>query len=141
MGFRSPVAPLTAQGLGAFGGVAAAHLMFGLPLFQISNPVRAGGAQVFSESVATFGLLLVIWGCTRSRPTATPFAVGAHITAAYWFTASTSFANPAITVARCVTDTFAGIQPVDVPGFVLAQMAGGAAAMLLWRWLGREETS
>lgn len=93
--------------IGAFAGVASAHVMFGEPLFSISQHARRGGAQVFSEFVATFGLLAVIWGCVRRRPAATPFAVGAYITSAYWFTASTSFANPAVTVARAFTDTFA----------------------------------
>jgi glycerol uptake facilitator-like aquaporin len=91
--------------------------------------------QQFSEVVATFGLLAVIWGCSRRRSAAVPFAVGAYISAAYWFTASTSFANPAVTVARALTDTFAGIRPADVPGFIVAQVIGGAAATALFRWL------
>ena len=90
---------------------------------------------MFSEFVATFGLLAVIWGCSRRRSEPIPFAVAAYITAAYWFTASTSFANPAVTLARALTDTFAGIRPVDVPGFIVAQVAGAAAATLLFRWL------
>lgn len=126
---------LAAQIAGAFGGVAAAHLMFSEPLFSASRHSRSGGAQVFSEFVATFGLLSIIWGCDRVRSSAVPFAVGAYITAAYWFTASTSFANPAVTLARAASDTFAGIRPVDVPGFILAQLAGAAAATLLFRWL------
>lgn len=126
---------LVAQVLGAFAGVAIAHLMFGLPVFSISQHVRAGSAQAFSEAVATFGLLAVIWGCSRRRTESTPFAVGAYITAAYWFTASTSFANPAVTLARCVTDTFAGIRPMDAPAFLIAQVVGGTAATLLFRWL------
>jgi glycerol uptake facilitator-like aquaporin len=109
-----------AQTIGAFVGVACAHLMFALPLFSASRRVRSGASQVFSEFIATFGLLAVIWGCARLRSTAVPFAVGAYITAAYWFTASTSFANPAVTLARCATDTFAGIRPDDVLGFILA---------------------
>jgi glycerol uptake facilitator-like aquaporin len=109
--------------------------MFGEPVFSPSQHIRAGGAQVFSEFVATFGLLAVIWGCARRRSSAVPFAVGAYITGAYWFTASTSFANPAVTLARSVSDTFAGIRPSDVPGFILAQLAGAAAATLLFRWL------
>ena len=126
---------VVAQLIGAFGGVAAAHRMFDQPLFFASHHVRAGNSQLWSEFVATFGLLSVIWGCSRTRPSVVPFAVGAYITAAYWFTASTSFANPAVTLARSVTDTFAGIRPADVPGFVVAQLAGAAAATLLSRWL------
>ena len=124
-----------AQVAGAVAGVAAAHLMFAEPLFQLSRHTRSGGAQFFSEVVATFGLLAVIWGCVRQRAAAVPFAVGAYITSAYWFTASTSFANPAVTIARAFTDTFAGIRPIDVPGFVLAQLIGAVAATVLFRWL------
>jgi glycerol uptake facilitator-like aquaporin len=120
---------------GALAGVAAANVMFELPLFFASGHVRQGLAQMFSEFVATFGLLAVIWGCARLRSPAVPFAVAAYITAAYWFTASTSFANPAVTLARAASDTFAGIRPVDVPGFVLAQLIGAAAATALFRWL------
>lgn len=123
---------------GGIAGAIVAHWMFQLPAVSLSQHVRSGPAQMFSEFVAAFGLLSVIWGCSRSRPNATPFAVGAYITAAYWFTASTSFANPAVTIARCLSDTFAGIRPADVPGFILAQVAGGVAAMLLFRWLGRD---
>lgn len=126
---------LLAQFVGAFGGVAAAHLMFGEAVFSASRHVRAGGAQLFSEFVATFGLLCVIWGCARLRSSAVPFAVGAYITGAYWFTASTSFANPAVTIARSASNTFAGIRPEDVPGFIVAQLAGAAAATALFRWL------
>ena len=126
---------VVAQIVGGLAGAACAHLMFGKPLFFASQHARAGGAQLFSEFVATFGLLSVIWGTSRSRPTATPFAVAAYITAAYWFTASTSFANPAVTIARAASDTFAGIRPSDVPGFVAAQAVGAAAATLLFRWL------
>lgn len=126
---------LAAQVAGAFAGVVAAHAMFGLPLVAASTHVRAGSAQLVSEFVATFGLLAVIWGCARTRASAVPFAVAAYITAAYWFTASTSFANPAVTLARAATDTFAGIRPVDVPGFVVAQLAGAGAATALFRWL------
>ena len=126
---------ITAQVLGAFGGVAAANTMFGEPLFFASRHVRAGSAQIFSEFLATFGLLSVIWGCVRLRAGAVPFAVGAYITAAYWFTASTSFANPAVTLARSASDTFAGIRPTDVPGFIAAQLAGAAAATVLFRGL------
>jgi glycerol uptake facilitator-like aquaporin len=133
--WRDTPAYIAAQIAGACAGVAAAHLMFGLPLFSASTHVRCGPAQLFSEFVATFGLISVIWGCVRYRPSAVPFAVGAYITAAYWFTASTSFANPAVTLARSVTDTFAGIRPADVTGFVAAQLAGAFAATLLFRWL------
>ena len=123
------------QILGAFAGVAAANVMFELPPFFASRHARQGPAQIFSEFVATFGLLAVIWGCARLRSAAVPFAVAAYITAAYWFTASTSFANPAVTLARAASDTFAGIRPVDVPGFIVAQLVGAAAATLLFRWL------
>jgi glycerol uptake facilitator-like aquaporin len=109
--------------------------MFGEALFSASRHVRAGGAQLFSEFVATFGLLCVIWGSARLRSSAVPFAVGAYITGAYWFTASTSFANPAVTLARSASDTFAGIRPGDAPGFIVAQFAGAAAATVLFRWL------
>jgi glycerol uptake facilitator-like aquaporin len=126
---------ILAQIGGGLTGTAAAHLMFGLPLFSPSQHVRSGSAQMFSEFVATFGLLAVIWGCSRLRAHMIPFAVGAYITAAYWFTSSTSFANPAVTIARSVSNTFSGIQPADVPGFVAAQMAGAVAATLVFRWL------
>ena len=131
-----------AQLLGAFLGVGLAHVMFGAPLYSWSTHARAGSAQIVSEVVATFGLLSVIWGCARTRPNAVAFAVGAYITAAYWFTSSTSFANPAVTLARALTDTFAGIRPLDVPGFITAQLAGGMAATLLFRWMipGSSET-
>jgi glycerol uptake facilitator-like aquaporin len=130
------VAPyLSAQVGGAFAGVAAAHLMFGEPLFFASRHVRAGGTQLFSEFIATFGLLAVIAACAKLRPTAVAVAVGAYITGAYWFTSSTSFANPAVTLARSASDTFAGIRPVDAPGFIAAQLAGCVAASLLFRWL------
>ena len=133
--WREAAGYIAAQILGAFAGVASAHVMFGKPLFFASQHVRAGGAQIFSEFIATFGLLSVIWGCVRLRAQAVPFAVGAYITAAYWFTASTSFANPAVTLARSASNTFAGIRLADVPGFVVAQLAGAAAATLLFRWL------
>jgi glycerol uptake facilitator-like aquaporin len=126
---------VAAQIAGAFAGVAAAHLMFGEPLFFASRHARSGGAQVFSECVATFGLLSVIWACSRFSSSAVPFAVGAYITGAYWFTASTSFANPAVTLARAASDTFAGIRPADAPGFIAAQLAGAAAATALFHWL------
>jgi glycerol uptake facilitator-like aquaporin len=133
--WRETPAYLVAQMAGALAGVVAAHLMFGLAVISVSTHVRSGGAQAFSEFVATFGLLAVIWGCARTRPDAAPFAVGAYITAAYWFTASTSFANPAVTVARSLTNTFAGVRPVDVPAFLAAQLAGAFAATLLFQWL------
>jgi glycerol uptake facilitator-like aquaporin len=126
---------IAAQIGGAFAGVAAADVMFGLPIFFASRHERSGPAQLFSEFIATFGLLAVIWGCSRRRSAAVPFAVGAYITAAYWFTASTSFANPAVTLARAASDTFAGIRAADVPGFIVAQMAGAMAATWLFHWL------
>jgi glycerol uptake facilitator-like aquaporin len=126
---------IAAQVVGALVGVWAAHLMFGEAVLQVSQHVRAGGAQMFSEFVATFGLLGVIWGCGRLRAEAVPFAVGLYITGAYWFTASTSFANPAVTLARSFTNTFAGIRPADAPGFMAAQLGGAFAATFLFRWL------
>ena len=126
---------LLAQVTGAFAGVAGAHLMFGEPLFFASQHARSGGAQLFSEFGATFGLLSIIWGCVRTRNSFVPFAVGAYITAAYWFTASTSFANPAVTLARSASNTFSGIRPADVPGFIVAQLLGAFAATTLFRWL------
>jgi glycerol uptake facilitator-like aquaporin len=126
---------VAAQIGGAIAGVAVAHLMFGETLFLASSHVRSGSAQLLSEFIATFGLLAVIWGCGRPRPSAVPYAVGAYIAAAYWFTSSTSFANPAVTLARAMTNTFAGIRPMDVPGFILFQIAGAFAASLLFRWL------
>ena len=136
---------LLAQVAGAYSGVAVAHLMFGLPAFSISTHARSGGAQVFSEFVATFGLIAVIKGCARSQPQAVAYAVGAYITAAYWFTASTSFANPAVTLARAVSNTFAGIRPADVAGFTGAQLAGAIAAAVLFQWMmpagGSEQVS
>ena len=133
--WREVPAYLAAQIAGAFAGVATAHLMFAEPLFSASRHAREGGAQMFSEALATFGLLSVIWGCARTRSTAVPFAVAAYITAACWFTSSTSFANPAVTLARTMTDTFAGIRPADAPAFVCAQLAGAAAATALFGWL------
>jgi glycerol uptake facilitator-like aquaporin len=126
---------VAAQIAGAFAGVAAAHVMFEAPLFFASRHARSGPAQVFSEFVATFGLLAVIWGCARLRSDAVPFAVAAYITAAYWFTASTSFANPAVTLARSATDTFAGIRPADAPAFIVAQLLGAGSATALFGWL------
>jgi glycerol uptake facilitator-like aquaporin len=126
-----------AQLTGAVVGVWIAHGMFGEHLFMVSQHPRSGPAQLLSEFVATFGLLSVIWGCSRQRSDTVPFAVAAYIAAAYWFTASTSFANPAVTIARALTDTFAGIRPADVPWFVIAQLAGAASATVLFRWLVR----
>jgi glycerol uptake facilitator-like aquaporin len=133
--WRDVPAYLGAQTAGAFAGVAAAHTMFGLPLFFASHHVRSGSAQLWSEFVATFGLLFLILACSRTRPAAVPWVVGTYITAAYWFTASTSFANPAVAAARAASDTFTGIRPADVPAFVAAQLAGAAAATLMARWL------
>ena len=132
---------LTAQIVGAFAGVAAAHLMFGLPPFFASHHARTGRALVFSEFIATFGLLLIIWGCARGRSSAVSIAVGAYIAGAYWFTASTSFANPAVTLARAASDTFAGIRPLDVPGFIAAQLAATVAAAICFRWLAPADLS
>ena len=133
--WREVVPYIAAQVVGAFAGVAVAHLMFGEAVFSASQHVRAGTPQLVSEFVATFGLLSVIWGCVRYRKSAVSFAVGAYITAAYWFTSSTSFANPAVTLARAATNTFAGIRPVDVTGFIVIQLLGAAAATLLVRGL------
>jgi glycerol uptake facilitator-like aquaporin len=133
--WRDVLAYLGAQTAGAFAGVGAAHLMFGLPLFLASHHARSGPAQLWSEFVATFGLLFLILVCSRTRPAAVAWVVGTYIAAAYWFTASTSFANPVVTMARALTDTFSGIRPSDVPGFVAAQLAGGAVATLMARWL------
>ena len=123
------------QVLGGVAGTVVAHLMFGLPVISISHHVRGGTPQFLSEFVASFGLLSVIWGCSRLRSMLVPFAVGAYITAGYWFTSSTSFANPAVTIARALSDTFAGIRPIDVPLFIIAQLFGALAATLLFHWL------
>ena len=125
---------ILAQAAGVMLGVWSAYLMFAEPVLQVSQHVR-GGSQLFSEFIATFGLLSVIWGCGRLRTEAVPFAVGLYITGAYWFTASTSFANLAVTLARSFTNTFAGIRPADAPGFMVAQLAGAFAAIFLFRWL------
>ncbi len=126
---------VAAQCVGAIAGAMSAHGMFGYPLLSVSSHVRSGGPQAFSEFIATFGLLTVVWGCSRSRPHIVPIAVGAYITGAYWFTGSTSFANPAVTIGRSLSDTFSGIRPTDVPAFLVAQAAGAVAATLLFRWL------
>lgn len=125
----------TAQVLGAALGVFVAHAMFELPLLQVSAHERSGVSQLGSEMVATFGLLGVILSVPRARPDAVPYAVGAYITAAYWFTSSTSFANPAVTLARALTDTFSGIRPADVPGFLLGQIVGAGLTIPLFSWL------
>ena len=126
---------IVAQILGAVSGVLAAHAMFGLSAFSLSQHVRTGPSQWFAEFVASFGLLLVIWGCVRFKSSFTSFAVAGYIVGAYWFTASTSFANPAVTVARSLTDSFAGIRPVDAPPFIGAQLLGAVAATILFNWL------
>jgi len=132
---RDAVAYIAMQLVGAALGVVAAHFMFGEAIVSASTHVRAGLPQAFSEYVATFGLVGVICGCSRGRPEAVPFAVGLYIAAAYWFTASTSFANPAVTLARAMTGTFAGIRPIDTPPFIVAQFFGAISAAYLFRWL------
>jgi glycerol uptake facilitator-like aquaporin len=136
---RSAPAYIAAQILGALLGVWTAHAMFAEPILQVSSKLRDGPAQGFSEFVATFGLIGTILATQRSRPEFTPVAVGLYITAAYWFTASTSFANPAVTAARSLSDTFAGIAPASAPLFVAAQLAGALAATGFFAWLFREE--
>lgn len=133
--WREAAAYIPAQVFGGILGTVAANAMFSLPLISISRHARSGSAQLLSESVATFGLLAVIWGCSRFRSPFVSFAVGGYITAAYWFTASTSFANPAVTIARCLSNTFAGIRPVDAPWFICAQVLGGLSATAVFRWL------
>jgi glycerol uptake facilitator-like aquaporin len=130
---------VASQITGAFAGVVAAHIMFGLPLFSASRHIRNGASQIFSEGIATLGLLLVIALVSRTRTTATPYAVAAYIVGTYWFTSSTSFANPAVTVARSLTDTFAGIRPADVPGFLLGEAVGTIVAVLMIGWLLSEK--
>jgi glycerol uptake facilitator-like aquaporin len=132
---REAAGYVVAQLTGALAGVIAAHLMFGEPVLAASQHARSGASQAFSELVATFGLLSVILGCARQPPGAVAGAVGAYIAAAYWFTASTSFANPAVTLARSLTDTFAGIRPQDAPLFLVAQLAGAGLATALFGWL------
>jgi glycerol uptake facilitator-like aquaporin len=134
LGWRDVSFYIGAQIAGAYAGVAAAHAMFGKPLFFASQHVRAGWPLMWSEVVAAFGLVLIVLNVSRTRPEAVPYAVGAYITAAYWFTASTSFANPAVTLGRATSDTFAGIRPDDVAGFIGAQIIGATAAVLLYRW-------
>lgn len=130
---------IVAQVVGALAGVWVAHAMFGQAILQISAHARDGGAQVLSEAVATFGLMATILGTSRFRPEATATCVGLYITAAYWFTASTSFANPAVTLARGLTDTFSGIAPASIPGFVLGQLVGAATAVVVFDWMFKQE--
>jgi glycerol uptake facilitator-like aquaporin len=141
IGWRLAGAYVVAQVIGGILGVWAAHAMFAEPILQISTKLRDGPAQAFAEFVATFGLIAAILGSIRFRPDATPMIVGLYITSAYWFTASTSFANPAVTVARSLSDTFAGIAPTSAPMFILAQLAGAVAASVLFGWLLKEERS
>ncbi len=129
-----------AQVVGAFAGVGAAHAMFAEPLFSISQRARSGPALAFAETIATLGLLVVVVRSAHHGQSASAFAVGSYIAAAYWFTSSTSFANPAVTLARAVTNSFVGIRPADVPGFLAAQLLGAAAAASLLRWLNKENT-
>ena len=138
--WRLALAYPPAQVAGAVLGVWAAHAMFGEPILQVSSKLRDGGAQAFAEVVATFGLVAAILGTSRLRPDSTPLAVGLYITAAYWFTASTSFANPAVTVARSLSDTFAGIAPSSAPAFILAQLVGALLAAGVFSWLLKTDT-
>jgi glycerol uptake facilitator-like aquaporin len=124
-----------AQVSGGIAGTISAHLMFGLPVIAVSHHARSGLPQFYAEIIATFGLIAVISACVKLNPTGIPLAVGTYIGGAYWFTSSTSFANPAVTIARCFSDTFAGIRPQDAPGFLLAEILGTAIAILLFRWL------
>jgi len=130
---------VVAQIAGALVGVWLAHAMFGQAILQVSTHARDGAGQVLSEAVATFGLIATILGTARRRPDATPVCVGLYIAAAYWFTASTSFANPAVTLARGLTDTFSGIAPASIPGFVLGQTIGAAGAVALFGWMFKQE--
>lgn len=135
LGTSEVIAYVVVQLLAAAVGVLAANAMFELPVVSLASKVRAGPHQLLSEFIATFGLLSVIWGCARLRPSAVPYAVGAYISSAFWFTSSTSFANPAVTVARVLSDSFSGIRPADVPSFVGAQLLGAVVATRLFRWL------
>jgi glycerol uptake facilitator-like aquaporin len=139
IGWQAAFAYAGAQVVGAIVGVWTAHAMFAEPILQLSSKLRDGPAQIFSESVATFGLVVAILGSIRFRPEATPMIVGLYITAAYWFTASTSFANPAVTIARALSNTFAGIASTSVPGFLIGQLAGAVVAAALCRWLFSQE--
>lgn len=140
LGWGTAAAYLAVQVVGAVLGVWAAHAMFGEAILQTSAKLRDGPAQMWSEAIATFGLIATILGSVRFRPDFTPAAVGLYITSAYWFTASTSFANPAVTVARALSDTFAGIAPGSAPGFILAQLVGAVVAWLVFGWLLKERT-
>ena len=139
IGWGLVLAYVASQIVGGVLGVYAAHAMFAEPILQVSTKLRGGSAQAFSEFVATFGLLATIFGAVRFRPDFTPVAVGLYITAAYWFTASTSFANPAVTIARSLSNTFAGIAPSSVPAFIAAQLVGALAAVAIFGWLLNEE--
>lgn len=139
MRWRDLTSYIAVQIIGGITGVIATHLMFREPLIALSQHARTGGPQLLSEVVATFGLLAVIWGCARQHRLVTPVCVAAYITGAYWFTSSTSFANPAVTIARAFTDTFAGIRPEDAPAFIAAQVVGAVLATLVFRWLLRPE--
>ena len=139
IGWELALAYVAAQLAGGVAGVYAAHAMFAEPILQVSTRLRGGPAQAFSEFVATFGLLATILGALKFRPSFTPVAVGLYITSAYWFTASTSFANPAVTIARSLSDTFAGIAPTSAPAFIAAQIAGAVAAVAVFSWLLKEE--
>jgi glycerol uptake facilitator-like aquaporin len=139
MAWKTALAYAAVQIIGGVGGVYIAHAMFGEPFMQVSTKLREGAAQGFSEFIATFGLLATIWGTLRFERKFVPVAVGLYITAAYWFTASTSFANPAVTIARSLSDTFAGIAPSSVLPFIAAQFLGATAATLLFQWLLKEE--
>ena len=134
--WRDATLYIAAQVVGGIVGVWTAHLMFELPLWQFSATSRTGSGQWLAEAVATFGLVMTIFGCVARAPSAVPFAVGLYITSAYWFTASTSFANPAVTIARSLSDTFAGIAPAAVLAFIVAQLAGmlAAVAVAVWLW-------
>jgi glycerol uptake facilitator-like aquaporin len=139
IGWRVAAAYAAAQLVGAVLGVWSAHAMFAEPILQLSTKLRDGPAQIFSEFVATFGLIIAILGSLRFQPKVTPMLVGLYITAAYWFTASTAFANPAVTLARALSDTFAGVAPRSVPGFLFGQIVGAVAATVLCRWLFTSE--
>lgn len=139
--WRDGAVYVVCQIIGGVLGVWAAHLMFELPVWQWSTTIRIGPAQWLAEAIATFGLVLTIFGCLARTPSAVPYAVGLYITAAYWFTASTSFANPAVTIARAMSDTFAGIAPSGVAPFIAAQLAGALAALALARWMWMPATA